>query len=482
MDILISNGTIITMDKKRSIIRDGAIAIRDGSIVAIGKTNDVKKEFRASKEIDARNHLVCPGFIDAHCHSSLYLAKGLVNDTWSAIYKLYYDFSYVWEGALDADDAYVGAAGLFLELIKHGTTCFSDPGGYHDHHDMICEAMKKTGIRGIMTRSTRDLSYPSHPIPEEMMETTEETARKCEELVKKWNGAADDRIRAWLSLRIVYNVSDELCHLIKTKADEYKVGIHCHMHGSRPQDLVNSGRLGPDPALKIFGMSEVERFKKLDLLGPNLLCAHVPFSSQQERIWFRETNTKIVHCPSAQFAGGGGGVAMGTIPETIDAGVIVALGHDAPMWSNFVDPVRLMYLAAAAHKDAKADVRVMGPYKAMEMATVNGAKALLWQDKIGSLEVGKRADIVLMDMNRPEWQPCHEGYEVTNLVYSASGDSTDTVIIDGNIVMENRKILTVDEEKILKDVRRHQGMVARDLGSDRYRQNGRAVYLSIEQT
>jgi cytosine/adenosine deaminase-related metal-dependent hydrolase len=455
MDILIENGILITMDKKRSIIRNGAIAVRDKDIVAIGKTEDLRKEYKNSKIIDATNKLVCPGFIDAHSHSSLYLAKGLVNDEWSSIYKLLYDFSYVWESALKADDVYIGALGLFLEMIKHGTTCFADPGGYHDHCDMIGEAMKRIGIRGVITRSTRDRTDPEHPIPEEMMESTEETLRKCEDIVRKWNGAADGRIKGWFSLRILNNVSDELCRLIKSKADEYGVGIHCHLHGSRPEELIKEGKLQQDETVKTFGISGVERLKKLGVLGPNLLGAHCPFTNEQERMWLRETNTKIVHCPTAQYAGGGGGIAMGTIPEIIKAGVTVALGHDAVMWSNFVDPIRLMYIAAAAHKDAKADVRVMGAHKAMEMATINGAKALRWEDKIGSLEVGKRADIVIIDTHRPEWQPCHPNYEITNLVYSASGDSVETVIIDGNIVMENRKVTTIDEYEILEDVRKH---------------------------
>ena len=171
MDILIKNGTVITMDKMRSIIRDGAIAVEDGNIVAIGNTDELRKEYKDYKELNATNKLVCPGFIDCHSHSSLFLARGLFNDGWTAIYKLLYDFSYVWEAALKADDVYVGALGLYLDMIKHGTTCFADPGGYHDHHDMIGEAVKKIGIRGGITRSTRDRSDPEHPIPEEMMET-----------------------------------------------------------------------------------------------------------------------------------------------------------------------------------------------------------------------------------------------------------------------------------------------------------------------
>jgi cytosine/adenosine deaminase-related metal-dependent hydrolase len=455
LDILIENGTVITMDGRRSILRDGAIAIENGTIVAVGKTDELRKEYKDYRLIDATDKMVCPGFIDCHSHSSLFLARGLVNDGWTSIFKLLYDFSYVWEGALTAEDVYTGALGLYLEMIKHGTTCFADPGGYHNHHDMIGEAAKKIGIRAALTRSTRDRSDPEHPIPDEMMETTDETVKKCEDFMKKWDGAANGRIKGYLSLRIVYNLSDELCRIIDRKADEYGVGIHCHLHGSRPEELVKRGKLSTPEAMKIFGMSGVERFKKLGVLGPNLLCAHVPFTNAQERRWLQETDSKVTHCPTAQYAGGGGGVAMGTIPETIQAGVTVALGHDAPMWSNFVDPVRLMYIAAAAHKDAKADVRVMGPHKALEMATINGSKALLWEDKIGSLEKGKRADIVLLDMNRPEWQPCHHGYEVTNLVWSASGDSVNTVLIDGNIVMENRKVLTVDENKVIADVKKH---------------------------
>ena len=455
MDILIKNGTLVTMDKKRSVIRGAALAVKDGRIVSIGKTDELSKEYKDSKVIDATNRLVSPGFIDCHAHSSLYLAKGLVNDEWTSIYKLLYDFSYVWEAALKPDDVYVGALGLFLEMIKHGTTCFADPGGYHDHHDMIGEAIKKIGIRGVITRSTRDRSDPEHPIPEEMMETTEETARKCENIVRKWNGVANGRIKGWFSLRIINNLSDELCRLIKSKADEYGVGIHCHLHGSRPEELVKVNKLPQDETVKTFGMSGVERLYRLGVTGPNLLGAHCPFTNERERIWLRDSGTKIVHCPTAQYAGGGGGIAMGTIPELVRSGVIVALGHDAVMWSNFVDPIRLMHIAASAHKDAKADVRVMGAHKAMEMMTINGAKALLWEKEIGSLEIGKRADIIIIDMNRPEWQPCHLDYEVTNLVYSASGDSVDTVIIDGNIVMENRKVLTVDESSVLENVRKH---------------------------
>jgi cytosine/adenosine deaminase-related metal-dependent hydrolase len=455
VDILIENGTVITMDKKRSIIRDGAVAFEGGKIIAVGKTDVLRKEYRDFSVIDATDKMVCPGFIDCHAHSSLYLARGLFNDGWTALYKLLYDFSYVWESALSTDDVYVGASGLYLDMIKHGTTCFADPGGYHNHHDMIGEAAKKIGIRAVLTRSTRDRSDPEHPVPEEMMETTEETAKKCEDFMKKWDGAANDRIKGWLSLRIIYNLSDELCQLIKSKADEYGVGIHCHLHGSRSEELVKKGKLALPDETKVFGVSGVERFKNLGILGPNLLCAHVPFTNSQERRWLKETDSKVTHCPTAQYAGGGGGIAMGNIPETIEAGVTVALGHDAPMWSNFVDPIRLMYIAASAHKDAKADVRIMGAHKAMEMMTINGSKALLLENNIGSLELGKKADIILIDMNRPEWQPCHQGYEVTNLVYSASGDSVDTVIIDGNIVMENRKIMTVDEYKVLENVKRH---------------------------
>ena len=199
-----------------------------------------------------------------------------------------------------------------------------------------------------------------------------------------------------------------------------------------------------------FNLTPIERFYRLGVLGPNFALTHMGWITEREMLLLKETEASVIHCPSASMKGAYGSISMGKFPELIALGVNVGLGSDGPAASAFQDMVRVLFLASGGHKEARLDPRVMPPKKVVELATVNNSKAFLMSDRIGSLEKSKSADIVIFDLMRPEWIPVSEINLVSNLVYSASGDSVDTVIVDGKVIVENRVVKTVDEMEILE--------------------------------
>lgn len=436
-DIVIKHGTVVTMDPDRRVIADGAVAVEGDRIIAVGKTDEVLASHRATLAIDATDRLVIPGLIDGHNHPFQYLSKGIGDDvdimTW--LYRRVYPF----EAAVSAEEAYVGALGNFAQMIRSGTTCFNDPGGYHA--DSLAQAALDIGIRGIVNRSTRDLADADVPIPEKHFEDTDTALSRSEALIDRWHGAGDGRLRAWTSLRYIPNCSDDLCRQVKALADRRGVGIHTHV----------AAVLGENELItEKFGKRSLERYYDLGLFDPNLYCVHMGYPNEREVGWLKSHDVKVAHCPSASMHGSYGVVHNRMMPVMAEAGITISLGTDSATAGRFLDMVRVMYLAACAHKDAYADPLKMGAGKAMEMATIEGARACLWDDQIGSIEVGKQADIVLVDMTGLHWAPTID--PVNTLVYAANGNDVETVIINGRVVMRDRVLLTVDQTALRRDI------------------------------
>jgi 5-methylthioadenosine/S-adenosylhomocysteine deaminase len=433
--IIVKNAMIVTMDKERRIIRDGAIAIKDSGIAEVGKTEDILATHKADKVIDASGHLATPGLIDGHHHTSLFFPKGLLDPTIS-IGKHFLDISFLIEGAYTEEDVHFGALGLFIEMIKHGTTCFAEVGVHHDYIDGVANAMQEIGIRGTIAKTCRDQRTPDHPIPDKMFDNLDESLKKGEDVVKKWNGAANGLIRAHFGLRYNLTCSDEVCIKAKELADKYQTMLISHAAFTEASN---------EKSVKATGFREVERYEKLGIIDKNTNLIHMGYVNEQEIEIVKNREAKVCHCPLPSLYLGTGLIGCGKIPELIQAGVTVALGVDS-VEVGFLDMVRTAHLAATAHNDARLKQNVISVLKAMEMLTIDGAKALCWDDQIGSIEQGKRADIVLFDTSGMEWYPIID--PVARLIFSADGSSASTVIIDGKIVMENRKILTVDEAQI----------------------------------
>jgi 5-methylthioadenosine/S-adenosylhomocysteine deaminase len=430
IDLIVRAGVVVTMDPHRRLIRDGAVAIKGKRIIAVDKASVLAEGFRAARTIGDRHKVVFPGLIDCHNHPVHFLSKGMIDDMrYPARWR---DRVWPYEATLTAEETQIASTGTFLEMIRNGTTCFADPGTLEP--EAVAQAAIGTGIRGIVARMTWDVHDPSAPA--EFNDDTGAALARAEEAVQRCAGLGNGRVRAWFSLVRADHVSDRLVHDIKKRADALKIAIHAHLSTTRGQ---------VDAALREWGKTPVARYRDLGALGPNAHLVHMGAITDEDIEILKEFDPSVCHCPSASMFGGFGCIAHGKFPELVEQSVRVVLGTDACAVSRFIDMVRIMYLAACAHKDVKADPTVIGAHKAMEMATIEGAKALLWEDEIGSLEPGKLADLVIADADGIEWQPNPLELPVANLVYSANGSCARTVIIDGRIVMEDRQFTTIDE-------------------------------------
>jgi 5-methylthioadenosine/S-adenosylhomocysteine deaminase len=433
-DLIVRGGVVVTMDKNRNLIRDGAVAIRAGRILAVEKWHEIESAFRATKTLGGADKLVFPGLIDAHNHPSHFLSKGMIDDM--RFPERWRDRVWPYEAGLTADEARIASTGTFLEMIRRGTTCFADPGTLQP--DAVAEAALETGIRGVVARMSWDVADPTAPA--EYNDTAGVALARGEEAIAKWYGAGGGRLRAWFSLVRGANVSETLVRSSKARADALGVGIHAHLATSQSEY---------DLAIKTWGITPVERYHRFGVLGPNAHLVHMGFISEEDISTLQALDASVCHCPSASMFGGFGCIAHGKFPELVRAGVRIALGTDACAVSRFLDMVRVMYLAACAHKDAKADPTVIGAHKAMEMATIDGARALLWDDEIGSLEAGKRADLVIADTDGIEWQPNPLANPIANLIYSSDGSCVRSVVINGRIVLEDRSFTTIDQHEFV---------------------------------
>ena len=414
-DTIIKNGYIVTMDPDRTILSDGAVAIAGTRIAAVGPSSEIVAAWHAPQTIDAKGAIVLPGLIDGHNHPNQYLSKGIGDDV-EIFGWLKNIFAY--ESCLSAEEAYIGALGNFVEMVRSGTTCFNEPGSYHANS--LGRAAEQVGIRGILSRSTIDLLDPSIPFPPNLVEDFATIVERAEATVERWNGAADGRLRAWYSLRHAISVSDDLALAIKQRADRDGVGIHCHAAVAEYENV---------SALERFGKRSLQRLHDLGLFAPNLYLVHMGAASDHEIDLLARHDVKVSHCPSASMFGSYGVIQNRKIPLMIERGIKVSLGSDSATAGRFLDLVRCMYLAACAHRDAYASPEVMGAYKAVEMATIDGACACLWHDEIGALVPGKQADITIIDMAEIDWKPCRD--PVRSLVYTANGTSVDTVMVAG---------------------------------------------------
>jgi len=441
---------LITMDEERRIIKDAAIEIEGESITAVGKEKDFG-ENEYSLVIDAGGMVCLPGLINAHFHPMQQLARGLADNVPSPTWL--HDRIFPFEGEMKAEDVYWSYMLAILELIKTGTTCFADPGGYY--MDQGVSAIKKLGIRSVVSRSIIDIHSSSRPLPESFKESTEEAVAKGEEFVKRYHGDADGRIKGSFSLRSDRAISSKACRMVAELAEKYKVSIQSHL--SSHIDGVKRHK-------EIFdGMRPIERFAKVGVLNKYLIASHMNKMTDEEVELIRKNDVKIVHNPSAGFAGAYG-TLLGKHPEMVKKGVTVAIGSDAAPVSHFNDMFRVMNMLGG-HRDVREDPSLFTPEIMLEMCLINGAKALLWDNEIGSIECRKKADFILLDTHRLEFMPLHN--PLSNIVYAINGDSVDTVMINGKLVMKGRKLLTYDEEEIILNANRASKRLAQKSGLDK---------------
>ena len=437
---ILFNATVVSMNPRREIFGDGALAWEGERIVAVGRSQDLLPRHADFERIDGEGGLLTPGFVDAHNHSAHFLTKGLLDDV--ALEERWKTRLYPFEQAVSADEAYWGASGTFAEQLLHGTTCVGDPGSAHPH--AVARAAEDTGIRLLLAGATTDSFDAARPLSPEGGSDTEAAAARNERLFDELDGAASGRIRVAFGLWSDSTVSDALCRRVLELAERHGAVIHGHL-ATRETDNLNS--------LRRHGLRAVARYHRLGVLGHRFAGAHAGAIDDAEVELIARSGATIVHCPSASMLGGFGCIAHGRFPELVAAGANVALGSDAASISRFLDMPRLMYLAACAHKDVRRDARVMGAHAAMEMATLGGAQALGLRDAVGSLEPGKQADFVLLRTDGIEWQPRPLLNPVANLVYSSGGHRVDSVAVAGRLVVQGGRLLSRDLRALVEQAR-----------------------------
>ena len=425
---------ILTVDPERRIIRDGSILVEGQKIVRLGKAADLA-HIEADRVIDAREMVVTPGFCNGHMHVSYaHATRGIFpddldpGDYLANVFRL--------QSALTEEEEYYTSLLGITELLKYGTTCFLDPGSTK-YLDSCMQAYDSSGCRIVLGSQVVDLPNPLGLT----ITSTREAVSLVEETIRTYDHRLDDRVRAWAMPFSADYSTPELLTEAKRLADAYGTGLTLHQ---------TNGPASIEAHLEKYGKRPVEYLEDIGVLGPNVLLSHAVGLDSAEVECIARSGTKTVMCPNAALKMGAGTTSKGMLPEMLDRGLCVGLGTDAGNNSNLIETMRSMYLVAVLYKDARQSTRMISAETALEMATIQGATALGLGEEIGSIEAGKKADLVLFDTRRPEWRTIFN--PVNNLVYSADGRSVHTVIVDGRVVVEDHKPLFVDEGQLIEKV------------------------------
>ena len=419
--ILIKNAFILDPnnfeDKKQSLL------IKDDLIAEISDEID---ESNIDKVIDAEGKILLPGLVNTHTHLSMTLFRGLADDL--SLDSWLNDHIWPMEANLNGDYCYIGALLGAVELIKSGTTTFSDMYFYMED---VARAVEDAGIRAVLSYGMIDFGIE---------EKREAEIKENMALFNACNGMADGRIKVFFGPHSPYTASEELLVKVRELADENGIGIHIHV--SETQKEIND-------SLDERGLRPFEYLEKIGFLGPDVVAAHCVWLSDNEIEIIKKHGVKVSHnpCSNMKLASG-----IAPVSKLIENGICVSIGTDGASSNNNLDLIEELKTASLLQKVSTLDPKVLDSNESIKMATIKGAEALGLDDEIGSIEVGKKADIILIDTAAANMTPDSSSLS-SNVVYSANGSNVDTTICNGKILMENKKLTTLDEEEIYAKAR-----------------------------
>ncbi len=460
VDLLVSAPHALTMDGDGVGYRpDVALAIDRGRIVALGPAGDVTREFAAERTLDGSHHVLLPGLVDAHMHTALCLLRGLAQDTRHWMMYGLGPFS----AQLSSETMAAGSGLAILEGLTSGTTTFGDF-GWSMHN--VCSFVERVGARAAITVTIREAAARMYD-PGELYEFHGDVGRAqlAENLrvFDRWHGAANGRLRVLFGPQGPDFVSRELLLEVQRAARERNTKIHMHTaQGDRETAQM----------VQRYAERSIAWLDRLGYLDATLLAVHLTDASDEEAALVASRGASMVLCS------GSIGIIDGVVPPAAafqSAGGMVALGSDQAPGNNCHNIFNEMKLTALFNKVRAGDPEAMPAWRVLRMATIEGATALGWDDEIGSLRAGKRADVLLVDLRRPTLTPVHVTPMrnlVPNLVYAARGDEVDTVIVDGAVVVEHGVVQTIDESAILAQAQRLADPIGSAAETDFWRVNG----------
>lgn len=416
MSLLLRGGLLVTQNPERRVA-SGDVLVEEGRIAAVGKV-----DANADEVLDCTGCAVLPGFINTHQHVANALLRGVADDV---PLEEMLERSFAIDSKFTRRDVQIGALLGCLEMIRSGTTSVHDLFYWEDE---VARAVRESGMRGFLSWVTLDEAF-----------TTQrgDPVRNAEAFVSKFQG--DSLVTPSVGVQGVYVASEETCWRAKEVADRHGVRMHTHLSETRKEVYEHVGKTGHRP---------VEWLEKIGFLDPQLTAAHGVWLTMNEVRTLARHGVSVVHCPVSNMKLASGGVAP--VPEMMQAGVTVALGTDSPLSNNGADLFAEMKTACLLQKASRWDARVLPAQRALDMVTIDAAKALGRERELGSIEVGKRADLAVVSMRRPHTTPFYPANVISHLVYSSRGSDVQTTIVDGQVLMAGGVVRTVDEDAVIE--------------------------------
>ncbi len=429
------------MDDDYKIFPRGKIFIEGSEIKKIGDF-DLLPEDHYDEVFDADGLIILPGLVNTHVHTSQQLGRGLGDDVPLLTWLI--DRIWPYESNLNEHSSFISTLLCCLEMVKSGVTTFAEAGG--QYVDGMGRGVKQAGIKGILAQSVMDIG---EGLPSGWSKPVEALIEDQTEIFNNWHNKAGERIKVWFGLRTIFNNSQELILRTKQTADDLGVGVHMHV-AEIPEENQKS--------IERNGLSTVRFLKTLGVLDSNFLAIHCVWMDEEEIEIFAEKGVKVSHNPASALR------VLGSpkIPEMMEKDIVVGLGTDGAPTNNRMNIVDEMWLTSLIHKGRLRNPTAMPAEDVLKMATINGAKALNWENEIGSLVEGKKADIIFIDPDSPNMLPVHD--IIANLVTAMNSENIKHMICDGSWVMKDREVLTIDEENLYKEVKEVAGFIREKIG------------------
>lgn len=424
MNILIKNIDMITCDPEAGVIKNGNIGIRDNRVAFVNAQDEQLRSFKADRIIYGKHRLALPGLVNAHTHCAMTLLRNSADDL--DLQEWLFKKILPVEELMTEDDIYWGTMLGIAEMLKSGTTLFAD---MYLHMDQVARAVEETGIKANLSRSPASI----HKNESDDCVIGDE-AWGCYDYYNKWNRSADGRIKVYVEIHSTYLYEENSLRNAAKMAKSCGTGIHIH---------INETAAEYDLSMKKYGMNSIEVCREYGIFDVPVIAAHCVHMSDNDIKVVKDMNVNVVHNPTSNLKLGSG---IARISDMLENGVSVSLGTDGAASNNNLNMFEEMHIAALMHKGVSRNPQLLAAPQILDMATSKGAQALGFGSETGCIRAGMKADLILLDTDKPHFYPVNNA--VSAVVYSAQGSDVDTVIVDGRILMEGRSLKSIDEELV----------------------------------